>query len=376
MRFLLSPKTLAIVGFIAVIAIRLQQYLLNHDNNYLIFTRVFLVLQQHGILYEAHPQYYFDLFKYSPTFALIIGSLVKLPDLLGIIIWNALNYFVLFFACLKLFNYRKEASILLWMILPDCISALQNSQSNCLLAGLMVYTFVNLEQKKYLSAALTLASGFFVKIFGLAAAAVAIFYKQKPRFILYSCIAFIIFALLPLVIVSPQILFHNYSAWMQVVNDTPSAIQLSVMGVFNTFSPIHVSPVYIQIIGLVLLLLPLIHTKMYGNEFFRRSFLTSLLIFVVIFNTMSESPTFIIAVVGFCIWLVSVRRINRWEIALLIFMYIVVTFYYSLFPASIRDGIFHEYKIKAYPMILAWFTIQYHLLFPQRAKDRVIASNL
>ncbi|RME20836.1 MAG: hypothetical protein D6800_12755, partial [Candidatus Zixiibacteriota bacterium] len=44
-----------------------------HYNNYLIFKYSFLNLLAGKNLYVTHPEQYYDLFKYSPTFALLMA---------------------------------------------------------------------------------------------------------------------------------------------------------------------------------------------------------------------------------------------------------------------------------------------------------------
>jgi len=42
-------------------------------------------------LYAPYPNEYWDLYKYSPTFALLMAPLALLPTLAGLAGWNLLN---------------------------------------------------------------------------------------------------------------------------------------------------------------------------------------------------------------------------------------------------------------------------------------------
>jgi hypothetical protein len=95
--------------------------------------------------------------------------------------------------------------------------------------------------------------------------------------------------------------------------------------------------------------------------------LCSLLIFVVIFNQMAESPTFIIAVAGFMLWFMYHGRYMAWGWPLFWFAFLFTTLSATdLLPSSIRHAYFDVYKLKAVPMVLAWVVIQGQLLLYHR----------
>ena len=56
------------------------------------------------------------------------------------------------------------------------------------------------------------------------------------------------------------------------------------------------------------LLLPLLHRERWADAHFRRGYLASLLVFVVIFNHQAERPSFVIAAAGVAIWFVQSPR--------------------------------------------------------------------
>ncbi|UOQ74068.1 hypothetical protein [Hymenobacter cellulosilyticus] len=123
------------------------------------------------------------------------------------------------------------------------------------------------------------------------------------------------------------------------------------------------------------LLLPLGYWHRWGETHYRRLYVSSILIFVVIFNQMAESPTFIIPVVGFVLWFMHYRRSTplAWPLFILVALFTSLSAT-DIYPHFIRDGFFDAYKIKAVPMILAWFVIQGQLLFYPRWRERLAAS--
>ena len=105
--------------------------------------------------------------------------------------------------------------------------------------------------------------------------------------------------------------------------------------------------------------LPYLRLRQYANEAFRYAFLASVLLFVVLFSTGSESSSYIIALVGASIWYVtSPWRRSRLDLALMIFAFILTSMSPSdLFPAFIRKTYVQPYALKALPCVLIWLKL-------------------
>ncbi len=322
------------------------------------FARPFLMLMEGKNLYEFHYEYYFDIYKYSPTCALLFGAFQSLPDWLGLFLWNCLNVIVLYTACIRILPVQKNIT-LLWVIIIDVITSLQNSQSNCLIAGLMLWTYINLDERKNLLAAVCLAFAAFIKIYGIAAGLLIIFYPDRWKTILYCLITFIVFACLPLLFVRFEYLVYLYKNWFKVVGESATQTQLSIMGVATSLFGLMINNRTIQLIGLLTLLLPAFKFNAWQNEIFRKLYLSAILIFVVIFNQMSESPTFIIAITGFYLWVLQYHNLSKSKQILIglaiIFTSLAASF---LFPTQLKD-VFVTYKVKAIPMIIAWLFLMF-----------------
>jgi hypothetical protein len=138
--------------------------------NYVIFRNSFTHLWSGQNLYGSFQTEQWDLFKYSPAFALFMAPFSVLPDLIGLILWNLLNAIPLLAILwlLPLKNNQQKA-VLAWVVLVELVISLQNSQSNGLTAALMIGTLVTLERKKYWMAAAAVAGAAFIKIFGIFA---------------------------------------------------------------------------------------------------------------------------------------------------------------------------------------------------------------
>src|SRR6476661_1870010 len=153
------------------------------DNNFLVFRWSFLNLAGGHDMYASQPQHHADLYKYSPSFAVLFAPFALIPFSIALGLWDALNSLLLFFAVERLLPSRQ--------------------------------------------AAVTLAIGAAVKIFPLAALALAIFYPRRIRFALLMVLAMAVVLALPLLVASPATLAAQYHSWRAV----ESVDALSVVGV-------------------------------------------------------------------------------------------------------------------------------------------------
>ncbi len=362
------------------VLLTVQHYLKGPDshNNYLIFARSFFNLLDEKNLYLPYPKYYFDLYLYSPTFALFMGPLAMLPTWLGLFLWNALNNAVLYFAGRRLFpdDNRRQALYLL-LILVDVLTALHNSQANCLLTGLILWTYINLQNRRPGWAGLCLALAAFIKVYGIAVGLLFLFYPGFWRNALWAAFWLVALALAPLLVVSGSALQMMYQGWYAVVSQKATGIQLSLMGVLQSWFdfPLRLRGL-VQAVGLSILVLPaLLYRRAWAEADYRRLYLASLLIFVVIFNQMAESPTFIIAVAGFMLWFLYYRRSTAlgWPLFYLAFALTSLSAT-DLLPHAVRNAYFDVYKLKAVPMIVAWLFIQQQLLLYPRWRERLFQA--
>lgn len=370
---MLQPRFVLALYALMLVFATAQQYLKYAVDNYKIFTLPFFHLLAGRDLYADYPALYSVPYKYSPTFALFMGSVAVMPDWLGLFLWNALNIVVMYTAVRRLFPEQRRSILLLLVLAIDTLTALQNSQSNCLLLGLMLWTYINLENKRHMWAGLCIALAFFIKVYGIGIGLIFLFYPGWWRAALWAVLFGILLALAPLVVASWAEFQTMYLNWYTIVRESATNVQLSLMGVLETWFGWPVSKGLVQGLGLLTLLLPLVHWRSWGDTAYRRLYVAAILIFVVIFNQMAESPTFVIAVAGFGLWFVCYRRATptlAWVLLALVLVFTSLS-PSDLFPRSIRNDFFVPYKIKAVPMILTWAVIMAQLLLYPRWRTRL-----
>ena len=111
-----------------------------------------------------------------------------------------------------------------------------------------------------------------------------------------------------------------------------------------------------------MLLLPLVKYKSYKEPLYRIFYLSSILIWVIIFNHKAESSTFIIAMCGIALWYFMQEK-NRIYLELAIFAFVFTSLSQTdVFPSSIRHEYLLPYVFKVVPSILIWLMITYQLL--------------
>ena len=363
--FLLRPRALGWIYALLTVLITAQHYLKGSYNNYLIFVKPYFNLLAQKNLYLEYPAYYYDTYKYSPTFALLMGPLAVLPIWLGLLLWNSLNTAVFYFAARRLFPDTRRQALFLLVVLIDVLTALHNSQANCLLAGLMLWTYLHLENRRAALAGLCLALAAFIKVYGVAIGLLFLFYPGFWRNALWAAAWLLTLALLPLLVLSGPAFVMIYRGWYDIVRVSVTGIQLSLLGVLQSWFglPLRYKGV-VQALGLGLLVLPaLLYRRAWPAADFRRLYVSSLLIFVVSFNQMAESPTYIIAVTGFALWFLYYRTTTAlgWPLFWLVLVFTSLSST-DLLPHAVREAYFDVYKLKAVPLILAWAVIQAQLL--------------
>jgi len=248
-----------------------------------------------------------DYFKYSPTAALLFAPFAVPRFAIGLLLWNAFNAIALILAVRCLVG-RRNVALAMLLTIPELYNALQASQSNALVAALIVFAFVALENDRQLRGCLAIAAGVAIKIFPVAALSFAIFHPRRLRAAVVFTLCTAVLAALPLTVTSPSMLLAQYDWWYRIEMTDALARGDSVMFVLHQLFRVSGPNWPVQLVGVAVLLLPLIHRDRWVDVRFRRAFLASLLVFVVIFNHQAERQSFVIAAVGVAIWFVEAPR--------------------------------------------------------------------
>ena len=354
-----------LLWIVATVAATVQQGVWHQNNNFLIFRAASLHLLHGQDLYAAYPALHSDAYKYSPTFALLFLPFAALPFSMAMLAWNALNAASLYGALGLVLN-RRGALIARSVVFLDLLGSLQNVQSNALVAACIILTFAGYERRHSFMGSFAAAAGTMIKLFPLAGASFAIFHARKGRVAIGLAVSLLILLLLPLVVTPLHTLVAQYASWRAIEEVDAAERGFTVMQMLQLLLHRDWPNWPLQLAGVLLLVSPLFARRTRWTHWgFRRLYLCSVLVFCVIFNHQSESPTFVIAVSGAAIWFASLSAPDRWVWTLFVFIVVCTILASSdAMPRVIQHALFDRYHFKAVPMIVLWVVLQQQLWKP------------
>jgi hypothetical protein len=312
-------------------------------------------------LYAEYPDEHSDRFKYSPTFALLFAPLAWIPWPLALFLWSSFNALALFVAVERVLPGRRGLAALLCLHL-ELLRAMQNAQSNALVAGLIVLAFAALELRGAWRAAAAVMLGASVKIFPLAALTFAIPRRLALRTGAWAAaIGATLFAL-PLLVTSPSRLMAQYASWRGVESTDAQQRWFSVMELLYRWTGAVLPNWPIQLAGTLLLVAPLaLRRDRWDDARFRFLYLCSVLLYVVLFNHQAERASYLIAFAGATLWVAGSPR-ERWRVVMYGIAFVTIPLMSTLIPGPIiRTPTVVLYRL-ALPCLAIWIAIQWELL--------------
>lgn len=168
-----------------------------------------------------------------------------------------------------------------------------------------------IEKEKDLWAALMVVFGVMTKLYGVVGLAFFLFSKHKMRFVASLLFWGVVVFLLPMLYASPEYVVHSYKEWFDVLiyknelNQFKINQNISLLGMLHRITGASFSDLWIIIPGMLLFALPYLRIRQYQNESFRFLFLSSALLFMVLFSTGTETYGYLTAMVAVGIWYVK-----------------------------------------------------------------------
>ena len=369
--FFTNPRTLFGLWTLLAVVAGLTKMAPHRHNNFLIFRGVFWHTIQKLSLYDFYPTEYNDHNHYGPIFSLVIAPFAVVPDAIGLLGWLVVLALGMYYAVRRLPLEEGRQIFLYWFCAHELLTALQMQQFNIAIAAIIIGSFAAIEKGREVTAAFLIVLGTFVKLYGVVGLAFFFFVKRKPRFILaligWSVVCFVA----PMLISSPEYVIGQYVEWYERLaakngENTFSLMQnISLLGMIRKASgSASYSDLLVILPGLALFGLPYLRFGQYRHLAFRYAILSSVLLFVVLFSTGSESSTYIIPFAGIALWYTtSPWKRSGWDVALLVFAFVLSSLSPSdLFPRSLREAYVLPYALKALPPTLIWLRLSYELL--------------
>jgi len=339
-------------------------------NDYVIFKSVFYHTIEQVNLYLPYPELKGDSNHYGPVFSLVFAPFALLPDSIGTILWELSMAGVLFWAIYKLPIKWEAKAIICYLSLQTLFANAVNSETNTLIAALIIGSFVCIRSEKDFWAGCFIALGLFIKLYGIVG--LAFFFFSKNKFKLIGSLFFwsVVFFVLPMIISSPQFIIQSYFDWYESLvtknglNIFSYNQDMSVMGMIRRISGnFDISNLPILSGGIFLFALQYLNIKSYNNLRYQLGLLASTLLFVVLFSTGTEPCTFIISMCGVSIWFILQKTPYNKAILFLIVLVLLTTLLTSgLAPAFIRKDIIKAYGLSALPYFLVWLLLLYQII--------------
>lgn len=365
-------RVISFIWIAAAAICGLLKYSKDSYNNYRIFKNVFWHTINELPLYISYPTEYGDLNHYGVFFSALIAPFAILPDVLGVTLWVCANAWLLMFAIRKLPLSKYQHLLVYLFCITELFTSVSNQQFNIGIAGIIILSYHLVENKKDFWAAFFIMLGTFTKIYGIVGLAFFPFSRNKVRF-LYSCLFWaVVMYLFPMTYSSVSFVNQEYHQWFVDIasknGDNLFALMqnISLLGFVRKISGDgSYSDLLLIIPGMILFALPYLRFKQYRAQRFRLMLLASVLLFVVLFSTGSESSSYIIAMVGVGIWYAKTGTdTHKLNLLLLLFAFFLTGMSSSdLFPKFIRHQYVIPFSLKALPCILVWFKICYELCF-------------
>lgn len=336
-------------------------------NNYFVFKYNFLHVINQQNLYDLYPANYFDYNHYGPVFAFVIAPFALLPDSAGVILWVMFTSWILLKA-IQLLPIKPEQYLLIILLCAhELMTSAANVQSNPLIAALIILSYVFIKREQDFWAALMIALGIFIKLYGVVGLAFFFFSNHKLKLIGSLIFWSVVLFVLPMVISSPAFIVQTYKDWYADLiyknadNINSIRANVSVMGMIHKMGAVQVSNIGVLLPGMLLFALSYVRYKYFKHVNYQLLIVASTLIFPVIFSTGSESPTYIIAFMGVAIWYINAEKpVSKLDTGLMVFAFILTSLSPSdIFPRYLKVNYVDPYALKALPVFLIWLKIIY-----------------
>jgi hypothetical protein len=242
------------------------------------------------------------------------------------------------------------------LVFLPTLRSIQSSQSNALVAALIVYAFVSFERGWVWRGGFAIALGAVTKIFPLAALSFALPRPDRVRALLVSLFTTIVLLALPLLVVSPRALVAQYRSWSSLERVEAGLYGSSVMGLIRDAGLIW--PAWpVQLIGAAIVLAVLLAIMSRWNDrALRLQFLGLVMVFCVLFNHRSERQSAVIAICGAVIWYLASPR-TAWRTALFLIVYaLVVISGTDITPNAIKELLVDQVRFTI-PLTILWLVM-------------------
>jgi hypothetical protein len=385
--FFLKRKVLMYTWLLALPLLHLAtDFLHDRVNNYKIFRQVFFHLIQQQPLYVEYRSQYHDVNHYGPVFAFLIAPFAILPDVVGVLLWNMTNAALLLYTITRINVTKQQQNLIIALSTIEMANAMWSTQFNSGVVSMIALSYILVSEGKDFKATCLIMLSAFVKIYGILGLLFFLFSGKKKEFVLGCAFWGIAFLVLPMLATSPSYILHTYQEWFaelsikNAVNiGLDSSQDASIPGMLRRVlqQPFTASLPFL-LVGASLLLAPLARIRQYGSAQFRWYLVASALMFINLFSSGSEHPTYVVAMVGAAIWFSY--RIMEGRTAGFKLLIPFVLLFAGLGPTDLFTKEFRvfmiNYSLKALPFAIVWVCLLKDLLVKNFAAASAIPDQM
>lgn len=349
-------------------ALTAQRYI----NNFIIFISSFSHFSEQKHLYHLYPEEYHDYFLYGPIFTILIAPFKLIPISISKVLWSVLNFSVYAFAIKKLLK-RNVTYFYIWFILcfQDIYLSGLSFEINNLMVAIIIIVFIYIQRSKEFISGILVGLFSMIKIFPIASLMFLSFNINRKKYILGILVGILIAIIVPMLFTNYDYTLNSLKEWLEVLSHKDhinrqlnNMVDYSFPGIIRkTSSNPNLSSFYFLFFGCIIALVLFI--KNYLRQNLKYELLVFSILSILVFNSNSESPSFIISSTAVAIWWIFVvKEKNRWEYFLIILYFLFsVLPTIDFYPKYIRDEYLHGYSLRALPPTLIWFHLVFKAIF-------------
>lgn len=299
-------------------------------------------------------------FLYTPVFNILFTPFAFLPTWLCGLLWNTLNYTLLFIAIKKLpCKLNNHSAQITLYLLPLILVSLFCFQYNLVVCYLFVWAFILLEKDRPFWAVLLIMISATTKIYGIIEIGLLFCYPKMWRNIGYAALCGIGLLALPVLMTGVDGLVPWYTEWFNALTthhdntgNYPSLIY-AIPGILP-----HMR--LFQAFFLLLLVVLFFFLRSHWNDFLLRVQVLGILMgYIVLFSEATETHTYVIALTGYLMcWYVWEKHTLFDKIMLwVVFVLVCIVPIDLLCPDAVHQLLNKTFYLNVFSFTVVWLTM-------------------
>ena len=360
--FFTNPRNVYLIGLVLGMAATCIELARGRAENLVDFRHATQLFWQH---ISAYTQEYVEIhhgrfFIYSPVFNVLFTPFAFLPRWISGILWNFMNYTLLFLAIRNLPGRLKDKSTQIALYLTLIIvESLFCFQYNVVVCYIFLWAFILLEKDKPFWAVLLIMISATTKIYGIVELGLLLCYPKFWRNVGYAVLCGLGLLLLPVLQTGFDGLIPWYMDWFNALgshHDTTGTYPSIVFAIPGVLPYMRI----FQASVMVLLIAMFFALKNRWNELdFRVQALGVFMGYIILFSEASEPHTYVIALSGYMMCWYTWKRHTLFDTIMFWIVFVLFSIIPTdvLCPSSVHRLINNTLFFNVYSYTIVWITM-------------------